>query len=348
MVGFINFFKKLWEDNSEDSANRTRKTEDVVPSPFVAPLVAPVAAREKKTEAVTPVVEKASLASSRPLKIDFSSVEGIMAIPIPKYKKFSGLASPMDNIEYILQRKATEHKKNGRMDLAIACLRKSNEIMPHSNFTWSAKDYLRIVKYMEIDGQYEAAQEEEERLENDCPWGRVTRDMTHASAIETGRQLGHNLVLFTIIPNATCAVCAAVQGRVFSMTREDERFPYLYDLPGFKNGAHTLHPRCRHNLVVTVEQLWSEEERKQYLEDAKRPVDVDPRSQEEIDMYNRAREEDRALEEDRKLYKEYKRVLRDVAPKSFSGFRAMKKTNSKSYQKLLLEYEQKTNEEKSL
>ena len=332
-MGIKNFFKKVWDDNSKGYSEMAQKTEGVVSSgdPFVAPASAPVAAPVRTTE--TPV------ASNHQPEHDLNSIEGIGAIPIPKYERFSGLASPMDNIEYILHRKATEHKKNERMDLAIACLRKANEIMPHSNFTWNAKDYLRIVKYMELDGQYEAAQEEEERLENDCPWGRVTRDMTHASAIETGRQLGHNLVLFTIIPNATCAVCAAVQGRVFSTTKDDTRFPYLYDLPGFKDGAHTLHPRCRHNLVVTVEQLWSEEERKQYLEDAKKPVDVDPRSQEEIDMYNKAREEDRALEEDRKLYKGYKRILRGAAPKSFSGFRAMKKANSKSYQKLLLDIE---------
>ncbi|MFT3951178.1 MAG: hypothetical protein QM689_04390 [Oscillospiraceae bacterium] len=96
---------------------------------------------------------------------DFDSIEGIRSIPIPKYSKINGLASPVDNIEYILQRKATEHKKNGRMDLAIECLRKSNEIMPHSNFTWSASDYLRLVSYLKKDGQHEAARLEYSALQ---------------------------------------------------------------------------------------------------------------------------------------------------------------------------------------
>ena len=78
-------------------------------------------------------------------KYDIDSIEGIQNIPIPKYKPLQGMGSPVNNIEYILQRKATEHKKNGRMDLSIACLRKANEIFPHSNFAWSEKDYMRLV-----------------------------------------------------------------------------------------------------------------------------------------------------------------------------------------------------------
>ena len=78
-------------------------------------------------------------------KYDFETLEGIQNIPIPKYKPLQGMGSATNNIEYILQRKATEHKKNGKMDLAIACLRKANEIFPHSNFAWSEKDYMRLV-----------------------------------------------------------------------------------------------------------------------------------------------------------------------------------------------------------
>ncbi|HEY5556796.1 hypothetical protein [Acetobacterium sp.] len=94
----------------------------------------------------------------------FNSIEDINNIQIPQYNSINGMGSPINNIEYILQRKATEHKKNGRMDLAIACLRKSNEIMPHSNFTWGKKDYLRLVKYLEYDEQYEEARLEEIKI----------------------------------------------------------------------------------------------------------------------------------------------------------------------------------------
>lgn len=90
-------------------------------------------------------------------KYDLETLEGIRAIKIPKYSQINGLQSPTKNIEYILQRKATEHKKNGRMDLAIECLRKSNEIMPYSNFEWQASDYLRLVSFLKKDRQIDEA-----------------------------------------------------------------------------------------------------------------------------------------------------------------------------------------------
>lgn len=97
-------------------------------------------------------------------KYDFETLEGIQSIPIPKYKPLQGMSSPVNNIEYILQRKATEHRKNGRMDLAIACLRKANEIFPHSNFAWAEKDYMRLVEYLKFDRQFDEARKEEQKI----------------------------------------------------------------------------------------------------------------------------------------------------------------------------------------
>lgn len=44
---------------------------------------------------------------------NMDTLEGIEKIKISKYPPIKGLESPIKNIEYILQRKATEHKKNG-------------------------------------------------------------------------------------------------------------------------------------------------------------------------------------------------------------------------------------------
>lgn len=90
----------------------------------------------------------------------YNTVEEILAIPIPKYERSSEISSPHENIEYILQRMALPYRHAGRMDLAIACLRKSNEIFPHSNFSWSADDYLRLVMYLRLDGKPDEAKTE--------------------------------------------------------------------------------------------------------------------------------------------------------------------------------------------
>ena len=128
-------------------------------------------------------------------KYDFETLEGIQNIPIPKYKPLQGMSSPVNNVEYILQKKATEHKKNGRMDLAIACLRKANEIFPYSNFAWLEKDYMRLVEYLKLNRQFEEARKEEQKIKEMFQYSR---------AIFEGK-------------------------RIFSIDGKDKRFPMLPD-----------------------------------------------------------------------------------------------------------------------
>lgn len=63
-----------------------------------------------------------------------NTLEQITSIPTPT-EKFELLCDFTDSIEYVLQRKATEYKKAGKMDLAIACLKKSNEIMAFLSYS---------------------------------------------------------------------------------------------------------------------------------------------------------------------------------------------------------------------
>ena len=63
----------------------------------------------------------------KPQRYDMDSLEGINSIPVPAKNYHTGDPTK-DCIYYLLQRKATEHKKAGRMDCAIACLRKSNAL----------------------------------------------------------------------------------------------------------------------------------------------------------------------------------------------------------------------------
>ena len=62
------------------------------------------------------------------------TLEDINSIPVPT-SQFEYNCDFTESIEYVLQRKATQFKKAGQMDLAIACLKKSNEIMPFAPIT---------------------------------------------------------------------------------------------------------------------------------------------------------------------------------------------------------------------
>lgn len=157
---------------------------------------------------------------------DLSTIEGINSIPIPKYPTFGGVASPTENIEYILQRKATEYKKKGQMNLAIACLRKSNELMPYSNFSYQAKDYLRLVKYIRLTGDNEAADREEERIRLEHPElfdFRIRNKMRVLESINKAPKYKCDLIFVT--SNSTCPICKKYNRKTYSISGKSKGYP---------------------------------------------------------------------------------------------------------------------------
>lgn len=257
----------------------------------------------------------------------FDTVEAIRAIPIPKYNPIVGLESPVENIEYILQRKATAHKKNGRMDLAIECLRKSNEIMPYSNFTWAASDYMRLVRYLERDGKEEEAKREEARLREQLPdvfkpaSDRIAQGNT--SRISTP---GFDLMKFTEhFP--TCAECSKYQGRVFSISGKDKRFPKL---PDEIRERGSIHGGCKHTMWVYVDDLQESWEIEADIQKSNRPF-IDGRSAEEKALKAKQGREEQEFWNDLHNQKVLIKAFPDAAPKTFSAYRRMKKANSQNF-----------------
>jgi len=159
---------------------------------------------------------------------DFNSLEGIRSIGIPNYKPIHGIESPVNNIEYILQRKATEHKRNGRMDLAIACLKKSNELMDFSNFSYSEKDYLRLVKYLRKDGQYDVANIEEAAIYRRHPEfkdKRISNIQRIKESLKKCKEWKQDLVIINTHPG--CPVCKRYHGKVYSISGKNAKYPKL-------------------------------------------------------------------------------------------------------------------------
>lgn len=162
----------------------------------------------------------------------------------------------------------------------------------------------------------------------------TTREATNTATMETGRQLGYDLVKFTT-HYPTCEVCAPVQGRVFSVSGKDKRFPALSSVPGFDKGFKTIHPNCRHVLVVTVEALWTAEERERYLADAQMPVRGDTRAQAEIEKYNALQAVKRERWQDRRQWEKYRAQYPDYCHKTFASFRQDKARDGNRYQTMI-------------
>ena len=91
-------------------------------------------------------------------KYDLNTIEGIQLIPISEAKKYpDGGKSVVYMPEQILNRQATEFKKENKLDLAIECLKKANELYPYSFYAYQRNNYERLVDFMILAKKFEEA-----------------------------------------------------------------------------------------------------------------------------------------------------------------------------------------------
>lgn len=98
---------------------------------------------------------------------------------------------------------------------------------------------------------------------------RTTRAETeNLSMIQQALREGIDLVECDIV-SPTCDTCAVYQGRVYSISGNDSRYPALYKT-AFKSGYSIIHPNCRHSWSPYHVELYGEEEKRQALERSNR------------------------------------------------------------------------------
>lgn len=157
----------------------------------------------------------------------------------------------------------------------------------------------------------------------------TTREATNTATLNQLTSLGYDLVKMSS-HLTSCKICASLQGRVYSISGSDPRYPKLTQA---YSGAHmNIHTRCRHVIMPYVETLADEPEKDR--EFSNRSFDIDPRSKKEIDSYNKTQKEKAKLRNDRRQWEKYKLALPDDTPKTFSGFRRSKQSNSEKWQEL--------------
>lgn len=261
---------------------------------------------------------------------DLDTVSGIMAIQIPRYgPSTSSLSSPVNNIEYILQRKATEHDGAGKRDEAIACLRKSNEIMPHSNFMWSKKDHMRLVDFLKKYGAFDAARREKEKIDE------LFSECLNASALKmaigNAKQIKTDLLESTDI-SIDCAECSGICRRIFSISGKDRRFPAL---PQALTKNRPGHEYCNLDFYPFIPEFdkptWKY--RGNLIQWCNRPyIDERNKLQKKVFYERIFEEEQKSL--DNGLYSLLCEKAPNLAPKSFGGFRRMKSLQSQNFLKI--------------
>lgn len=258
-------------------------------------------------------------------KYNLDTMEGIRAVPVPTEK----IKDDEEHIEYQLMRKATEHKRNGEIDLAIECLKKAREIMPFSGFTYSKEDYLRLPNYLKEARRFDEAAIEEKKVFDLFGASLIRKDIIedcHKKALLDAESIGTDLVEATH-HSGCCPICAKYRGRIFSISGKNTTFPKLpedflheclspiYIFPYFEGSCSAYDKSLD---VVAY---------------SNRPFE-DDRTQEEKEQYSARLAEKNEMEADRADYDWIWQYLPEQCPKSFSSYRRMKKAKSASFLKL--------------
>lgn len=99
-------------------------------------------------------------------RYDLTTIDGIRSIPISEAKKYpDGGKSVVYMPEQILNRQATEYKKESKFDLAIECLKKANELYPYSFYAYQRNNYERLVDFMILAKKFDDARKTHNQLD---------------------------------------------------------------------------------------------------------------------------------------------------------------------------------------
>lgn len=157
-------------------------------------------------------------------------------------------------------------------------------------------------------------------------------ESSNTGSFDRCRRLNIDLVRCTTMPGC-CAYCRMYEGKVYSISGNDKRFPSLYDT-ALKKGYNIMHPNCRHEFIPFVEQMQSETELKQLITESN---NFQPPSKNDI-VIKKYNQDQATLRQWRNELNEYNRLKaklgNDMPYSTLGAFRRAKRGNSKTYQSL--------------
>ncbi len=262
---------------------------------------------------------------------DLESIPGIQAITPDSARIWETRAAGVPSLpEQILFKKATEYKKAGRMELAIECLRKANELLSSNNIEGQERDYLRVVEYLKLSGRFDEARAEEAALRKMHPevFG-IVKNPKIEQELERAAIVGCDFL--QINTSSICPKCSPYSRRIYSISGKDHRFPPLPSIPKFLTMNKCDLCKCCIDISVAFLYLRSDKEIAELSKHSKSPA-VDLRTEEqklyfEKEQTAKARKRQTKIEYD--LLMEY---LPEFCPKSLSAYSRMKNKNSRRFE----------------
>jgi len=157
----------------------------------------------------------------------------------------------------------------------------------------------------------------------------TTREATNTGTIDAVQEVGGDLVQMTSHASA-CPICQPLEGRVYSISGKSKKYPKL-DI-AFSNGHADIHPNCIHSIVPFFEQFADDLD--EIVKQSNRPFELDPKKKSQLDAYYAEQKVKAQRRAYYRLWEKSKTLAPNEAPKTFSGFRSMKRADSERYQQL--------------
>lgn len=157
-------------------------------------------------------------------------------------------------------------------------------------------------------------------------------ESSNTGSFDRCKKLGIDLVRCTTMPGC-CAYCRMYEGKVYSISGNDPRFPALYKT-ALQNGYNIMHPNCRHEFIPFVEQMQSPSEMETLIKNSN---NFEPPSKDDIVIkkYNQDQATLRQWRNELNEFNSLKATLGNDMPYTTIGsFRRAKRANSPTYQSI--------------
>lgn len=125
-------------------------------------------------------------------RYDLSTIDGINAIPVPlPQSEAIHSNSVTGQLDYCLMMKAGQYETAGQIELALACYRKCNQLMPLNSVSSYPKErYMRLPRYLRKLRRFDEARAEEQIIEKLFPDGGIY-EQSKAEFIANMLYVGH-------------------------------------------------------------------------------------------------------------------------------------------------------------
>lgn len=270
------------------------------------------------------------------IQYDLINKEDIQNIPIPHFST-NGWHT-VDSLDYYLRMCASNLRSAKEFELSTLLLKKAFELMQHSTISWQEKDYYRLVQWLYEDGEFEEADEYEKRINSAEILEKSNTAFIRKNHLENYKNESDLIALHSY--SRTCEYCSIYSGRVYSVSGDDLRFPFLDENIVDTVFNHICCSSCFLSYWESMETIYYLGKKVNAVESTNRPYE-DLRTDEQKTDYDNALENAlwKQLREDeyKQCHKEYyllKYKFPELAPKSVYAYSSIKQANDENFKNI--------------